>query len=191
MSKFLSKFLIDDNDAYYSDAFCAIQTIVCIMMIIAAVVLIAIPEIVIIPHDTQKRLVEYKREIIFNRLDQEKTYVKTTTAVPASAPAKAVKEAPMSVVPLVFSTTPAPMTKKDSVVKEEVPQKVEHKNVPANLKAVPNNPLSTVPVHSNFVVTKGPTYTWKSSGNTVKIVYPDGTTEIVSKSLLPYLLGNK
>lgn len=187
MSKFLSKFLIDDTDAYYSDAFCAVQTNVCIMMIIAAVVLIAIPQIIIIPQDAQKRLVEYKREVIFNRLDQEKTYVKTTTAAPASAPAKAVKEAPMSVVPLVFPTTPATMTKKECVV----PQKVEHKNVPTNLKAVPNKPLSAAPTNSNFVVTKGPTYTWKSSGNTVKIVYPDGTTEIVSKSLLPYLLGNK
>jgi hypothetical protein len=57
------------------------------------------------------------------------------------------------------------------------------------LKAVPGKPLSEAPVNSNFEVKKGPTYTWSSSGNTVKIIYPDGKVEIVSKSLLPYLLG--
>ena len=97
----------------------------------------------------------------------------------------------MSMVPLVFATTPTPMTKKDSVVKEEIveakPKVAEHKNVPANLKAVPNKPLSAAP--ANVEVKKGPTYTWTSSGNTVKITYPDGRVEIVSKSLLPYLLG--
>ena len=187
MYKFLSKFLMDDNDAYYSDAFCSMQSIICIIMLIVITILLTVPEFVIIPDDVQKRLAEYKREIIFNRLDQETIYIKTTTST--TTPAKAVKEEPISVVPFVFSTTPAPITKKDSVIKEEVQQKVEHKNVPANLKAIPNKPLSAVPTNSNVTVTKGPTYTWKSSGNTVKIVYPDGTTEVVSKSLLPYLLG--
>ena len=69
-----------------------------------------------------------------------------------------------------------------------IPQKADVKHMPATLKAVPGKLLSEAPVNSNFEVKKGPTYTWKSSGNTVKIIYPDGKVEIVSKSLLPYLL---
>lgn len=189
MYKFLSKFLIDDYEAYEADAFCAAQIGVCIVMLVAGIVLSVIPEILVFPDDIQQRLGDHKRELIFNRLDQETTYVKPLTSTPA--PAKTVKEAPMSVVPLVFATTPTPITKKDSVVKEEKveakPKVAEHKNVPVNLKAVPNKPLSAAP--ANVEVTKGPTYTWRSSGNTVKITYPDGRVEIVSKSLLPYLLG--
>ena len=159
MYKFLSKFLIDDYDAYDADAFCAIQTGVCIVMLIAGIILSVVPEIMIFPDDIQQRLGDHKRELIFNRLDQETTSVKPLTST--SAPAQTVKEAK--------------------------PKVAEHKNVPANLKAVPNKPLSAAP--ANVEVTKGPTYTWRSSGNTVKITYPDGRVEIVSKSLLPYLLG--
>ena len=188
MYKFLSKFLIDDYEAYEADTFCAMQTGVCIVMLVAGIVLSVIPELLVFPNDIMQRLGDHKRELIFNRLDQETTYVKP---LESSTPAKTVKEAPMSVVPLVFATTPTPMTKKDSVVKEEKveaqPKVAEHKHVPANLKAVPNKPLSAAP--ANVEVTKGPTYTWRSSGNTVKITYPDGRVEIVSKSLLPYLLG--
>lgn len=179
MKKLFNKFLINDHEMYYNDGFCAIQSMVAICIIVAAVVISCFPEITA-PNGMSDRLNKHKREMIFDYLSVGSSAITVT------------KEAPMSVVPLVFATTPEPITKKDSAVSEEkteTPQKVEVKNVPVNLKAVPNKPLSAVPTNSNVTVTKGPTYTWKSSGNTVKITYPDGTTEIVSKSLLPYLLG--
>lgn len=186
MDKFFENFIIDDVEAYHEDGFCAIFAVLSIISIIICIVLLVIPSITT-PDRITDGLYQAKTKAIFEYLDRSATPIIGTGVHPKNG-----KETSISMVPLVFPLPKAPercVTPKEEPKMTPISQKADVKHMPATLKAVPGKPLSEAPVNSNFEVKKGPTYTWSSSGNTVKIIYPDGKVEIVSKSLLPYLLG--
>jgi len=186
MDKFFENFIIDDADAYREDGFCAIFAVLSIISIIICIVLLVIPSITT-PDRITDGLYQAKTKTIFEYLDRSATPIIGTGVHPKNG-----KETSFSMVPMVFPLPDAPercVTPKEEPKMTPISQKADVKHMPATLKAVPGKPLSEAPVNSNFEVKKGPTYTWSSSGNTVKIIYPDGKVEIVSKSLLPYLLG--
>ena len=93
-------------------------------------------------------------------------------------------------VPMVFPLPEAPekcVTPKEEPKMTPISQKADVKHMPATLKAIPGKPLSEAKPVS--VAERDVDYIKiRSSGNTVKIIYPDGKVEIVSKSLLPYLM---
>ena len=185
MDKFFENFIVDDVDAYHEDGFCAIFGVFSLVALIVCIVLLVIPSITT-PDRITDGLYELKTKAVFEYLDRSATPIIGTGVQPKNG-----KETSISMVPMVF---PLPKAEERCVTPKEEPkmtpisQKADVKHMPATLKAVPGKPLSEATVASNMTVTKGPTYTWKSSGNTVKIIYPDGKVEIVSKSLLPYLM---
>lgn len=187
MDKFFENFIIDDVEAYHEDGFCAIFAVLSIISLIICIVLLVIPSITT-PNRITDGLYQAKTKAIFEYLDRSATPIIGKPGVQT----KNGKETSFSMVPMVF---PLPEASERCVTPKEEPkmtpisQKADVKHMPATLKAVPGKLLSEAKVASNMTVTKGPTYTWTSSGNTVKIIYPDGRVEIVSKSLLPYLLG--
>lgn len=186
MDKFFENFIIDDVEAYNGDGFCATFSVFSIFALIFCIILLAVPSMTT-PDRITDGLYELKTKAVFEYLDRSASPI-----VGSGVQTKNGKETSFSMVPMVF---PVPEADERCVAPKEEPkmtpisQKAEVKHMPATLKAVPGKPLSEATVASNMTVTKGPTYTWKSSGNTVKIIYPDGKVEIVSKSLLPYLLG--
>ena len=188
MDNFFENFIIDDVEAYHGDGFCATFAIFSIFALIFCIVLLAVPSITT-PDRITDGLYKAKTKAIFEYLDRSS---KPIIGKPGVQPNNG-KETSFSMVPMVFPLPEAPercVTPKEEPKMTPISQKADVKHMPATLKAVPGKPLSEAkPANSNFEVTKGPTYTWKSSGNTVKIIYPDGKVEIVSKSLLPYLLG--
>lgn len=187
MDKFFENFIIDDVEAYHEDGFCAIFAVFSIFALILSIVLLAVPSFTT-PDRITDGLYEAKTKAIFEYLDRSS---KPIIGKPGVQPNNN-KETSISMVPMVFPLPEAPercVTPKEEPKMTPISQKADVKHMPATLKAVPGKPLSEAPVNSNFEVKKGPTYTWSSSGNTVKIIYPDGKVEIVSKSLLPYLLG--
>ena len=96
-----------------------------------------------------------------------------------------------TVVPMVYRAESMPNVEPKPV--ETTVQKVEVKNMPNTLRAIPGKPLSSIPVNTSVVTytSKGPTYTWRSSGKTVTVTYPDGTTTTIDKRLLKDLLGGR
>lgn len=187
MDNFFENFIIDDVEAYHEDGFCAIFGVLSIVALIICIVLLVMPSITT-PDRITDGLYEAKTKAVFEYLDRSS---KPIIGKPVVQPNNG-KETSISMVPMVFPLPEAPercITPKEEPKMTSISQKADVKHMPATLKAVPGKPLSEAPAKSNFEVTKGPTYTWKSSGNTVKIIYPDGKVEIVSKSLLPYLLG--
>lgn len=187
MDKFFENFIIDDADAYREDGFCIIFGVLSVISFIICIVLLVIPSITT-PDRITDGLYEAKTKAVFEYLDRGS---KSIIGKPGVQPNNG-KETSFSMVPMVFPLPEAPersVTSKEKSKMSPIPQKADVKHMPATLKAVPGKPLSEAPANSNFEVKKGPTYTWSSSGNTVKIIYPDGKVEIVSKSLLPYLLG--
>ncbi len=186
MDKFFENFIIDDVEAYHEDGFCDIFAVLSIISIIICIVLLVIPSITT-PDRITDGLYQAKTKAIFEYLDRSATPIIGTGVHPKNG-----KETSISMVPMVFPLPEAPercVTPKEEPKMTPISQKADVKHMPATLKAVPGKPLSEAPMNSNFEVKKGPTYTWSSSGNIVKIIYPDGKVEIVSKSLLPYLLG--
>lgn len=187
MDKFFENFIIDDVEAYHEDGFCAIFCVFSVFALILCIVLLVVPSFTT-PDRITDGLYEAKTKAVLEYLDRGSKPIIGKPGVQSNNG----KETSFSMVPMVFPLPEAPercVTPKEELKMTPISQKADVKHMPATLKAVPGKPLSEAPVNSNFEVKKGPTYTWSSSGNTVKIIYPDGKVEIVSKSLLPYLLG--
>ena len=185
MDKFFENLIIDDVEAYHEDGFCATFAVFSIVALIVCIVLLAVPSITT-PDRITDGLYELKTKAVFEYLDRSATPI-----IGTGVQTKNGKETSFSMVPMVFPLPEAPercVTPKEEPKMTPISQKADVKHMPATLKTVPGKPLSEATVASNMTVTKGPTYTWKSSGNTVKIIYPDEKVEIVSKSLLPYLM---
>lgn len=165
MEKFLNKFLLDDYDLCNSDGFCVFLLLQQVIISIAAIVLLCIPDITI-PDEIPARLKEYKTQEVFKQLDKVAIPNQNTVNSP-------VKDLSFTVEPYVFPTT-------DTTTKP--------KHLPATLKAVPGKPLSAAPATTVVRSVKEPTYTWSNSDNTVTVTYPDGKVEKISKTLLTFLM---
>ena len=184
MDKFFENFIVDDVDAYHEDGFCAIFGVFSLIALIVCIVLLVVPSITT-PDRITNGLYELKTKTVFEYLDRSATPIIGTGVQPKNG-----KETSISMVPMVFPLPEAPekcVTPKEEPKMTHISQKADVKHMPATLKAIPGKPLSEAKPVS--VAERDVDYIKiRSSGNTVKIIYPDGKVEIVSKSLLPYLM---
>lgn len=188
MKKILAKVLGTHYDLFDDEITVTVIISAAITGIIVCVVLFGMPSIYasnnMIMSLRQKRI-----EIItdyINTINRQKEASKHIT----DAKLKAMLEAQPS-EPYVYNSDDASESK--HVEEHNTIQKAPVKSMPATLKAIPNKPLSAIAeLHPKTItfVTKGPTYTWRSSGTTVTVTYSDGTTTSLDKKVLKDLLGN-
>jgi hypothetical protein len=188
MKDILDSILPTSEDTVYDDVFCVAVVMVSMLIMIACIVLSCL-KVFDVSDEVWTNLRKKRVEIIvdyIDRIDKEKAAAVFITDAKLRDALNAT-----SVVPMVYKVEDSSNVEPKPV--ETPVQKVEVKNMPNTLKAIPGKPLSSVPANTSVVTytSKGPTYTWRSSGKTVTVTYPDGTTTTVDKRLLKDLLGGR
>ena len=166
MKKFFNTLIADNDDIYCADDCSGVLFAIGVAIIIIFTVFFVID--CFIPSDTvYKRFNDKQTDTIIEFYKEKENKVKYDNFLTAKQ--STVKK---SQEPLIF--------------KNETPskyQKAEIKNVPATLKAIPGKPLSEAEITKTETV-----YTWKDSDKTITVIYPNGTTKKIDKSLLLYLI---
>ena len=188
MRDILDSILPTSDDLVYDDVFCVIAVLGCMLIMIACIVFSCL-KVLDVSDEVWTNLRKKRVEIIvdyIDRIDKEKSAAVFITDAKLRDSLNAI-----SVVPMVYKVEGVPNVEPKPV--ETPVQKVEVKNMPNTLKAIPGKPLSSIPANTSVVTytSKGPTYTWRSSGKTVTVTYPDGTTTTIDKRLLKDLLGGR
>lgn len=188
MKDILDSILPTSEDMYDDDVFC-VATVVGSMLIMITCIVLCSLKVFDVSDNVWTSLRKKRVEVItsyIDRIDKEKSAALFITDAKLRDSLNAI-----SVVPMVYKTEDAFSIEPKPV--ETPVQKVEVKNMPNTLKAIPGKPLSSIPANTSVVTytSKGPTYTWRSSGKTVTVTYPDGTTTTVDKRLLKDLLGGR
>lgn len=188
MRDILDSILPTSEDTVYDDAFCVIVAMGSMLIMIACIVLSCL-KVFDVSDNIWTSLRKKRVEIIvdyIDRIDKEKSAAVFITDAKLRDSLSAI-----TVVPMVYKAEGASNVEPKPV--ETPAQKVEVKNMPNTLKAIPGKPLSSIPANTSVVTytSKGPTYTWRSSGKTVTVTYPDGTTTTIDKRLLKDLLGGR
>ena len=188
MKDILDSILPTSEDMYDDDVFCVVAAVGSMLIMIVCIVLCCL-KVFDVSDEVWTNLRKKRVEVITNyidRIDKEQS----AAAFISDAKLRDYLNA-TTVVPMVYKAEDASSVEPKPV--ETPVQKVEVKNMPNTLKAVPGKPLSSIPANASVVTytSKGPTYTWRSSGKTVTVTYPDGTTTTIDKRLLKDLLGGR
>ena len=188
MRDILDSILPTSEDMYDDDAFCVIVAMGSMLIMIACIVLSCL-KVFDVSDEVWTNLRKKRAEIIvdyIDRIDKEKSAAVFITDAKLRDSLSAI-----TVVPMVYKSEAVSSAESKPV--ETPAQKAEVKNMPNTLKAIPGKPLSSIPANTSVVTytSKGPTYTWRSSGKTVTVTYPDGTTTTIDKRLLKDLLGGR
>lgn len=188
MRDILDSILPTSEDVFDDDMFCVLAAVGSMLIIIVSIVLCCL-KVFDVSDDVWTSLRKKRVEVItsyIDRIDKEKSAAAFITDAKLRDSLNAI-----SVVPMVYKAEGTSIVEPKPV--EAPVHKVEVKNMPNTLKAIPGKTLSSIPANTSIVTytSKGPTYTWRSSGKTVMVTYPDGTTTTVDKRLLKDLLGGR
>lgn len=183
MKKLFNTLIADNDDIYCADDCSGVLFAIGVAIIIIFTVFFVID--CFIPSDTvYKRFNDKQTDTIIEFYKEKENKVKYDNFLTAKqSTVKKLQE------PLIFKNENTCKYKKSQdplIFKNETSskyQKAEIKNVPATLKAIPGKPLSEAEITKTETV-----YTWKDSDKTITVIYPNGTTKKIDKSLLLYLI---
>ena len=188
MKDILDSILPTSEDMYDDAVFCVVAAVGSMSIMIVCIVLCCFKSFDV-SDEVWTNLRKKRVEVITNyidRIDKEQSAAVFITDAKLRDSLNSI-----SVVPMVYKSEDVSKVEPKPV--ETPVHKVEVKNMPNTLKAIPGKPLSSIPANTSIITytSKGPTYTWSSSGKNVTVTYPDGTTTTIHKRLLKDLLGGR